>query len=410
MKHLFTSFLLLISAYTFAESATQVMTVDGKERSYIVYTPTTFAPGNNYSTLLLLHPLGAKAEDFAAISHPQIISDLNNCLVVFPQALDEQDEEIIKAVELLKGFGNLPAGLGVESVWGAGARIGVDYLKSLAGNFSFMLNAVIPNTMEAGYAELNKDVDDVKFINQIVANLQTSYQANETLYIAGASMGGAMTYRYAFDATSKASKIAVVNGFLGAGTLAEHPLNIPVCVFHSLSDEVVPYKGGIFNGPIIDIVTSIAVTNGCSEDYQSVDLPDIKNDGITVSKATFSCDTTKAVWFYLADNATHSQILTAEFNDVDYIAELEKFFFFPAFATDVKEVKEEEITIYPNPANDYLYCSAKARYEIDNLMGQMILSGEDASEGIHISSLSQGEYILVLKNNEETKRVRIVKK
>jgi len=409
MKRLFTLLFLLMGLSLYAVESVRQTNVDGYDRIYYVFTPSSFNANEQYSAMIVLHPLGMSAETFMSRFNPQAISDKNNTVVVFPEALDEQDSEIISAINALKKANALPAGAGTEKVWGAGARISLDDIKEMAGAMAPMLSMMYKGIVAAGYAELNKNVDDIKFLNTVISELQQNYSVGNTIYMAGASMGGAMTYRYAYTPNNIVSKIAVISGFVSAGTDMTHALAKPLCVFHSINDEVVNYMGGLFNGPIAQSVQSIATKNGCSS-YVSMPIPDTKDDGITIYKAEYTCNQGQEVCFYLADNASHYEILNKNDNDLDYVEEVEKFFFNKQ-SSDNKDVKQTTITLYPNPATDELYCSAeKGEYEILNLIGQRCMKGELSGGSISISQLKEGEYIFVLQTEEEIIRTHLVVK
>lgn len=415
MKKLYTTLVLVILIISsFAASFTETITVDEYERNYIVYTPDSYTPEADYPLLVLLHPLGYSAKDFADISYPQYISNNNNAIVVFPEALNEHNEEVKKGIELLQQRGSIPEGFSIEYVWGAGTRIKYDTIVAMAGNeYSFLLSLVLRKSKAAGYAEPNDIIDDVKFINEVITRMQLFYHVNSDIYVAGASMGGAMAYRYAFSKNNKAKKVAVVHGYVGEGTDTTQALNMPLCVFHSMADKVVPYNGGIFNGSIPNTVHSIALKNECDGSYTTTHYIDEKENGISVTLDQFECDSSKFVWFYTADNATHYDMLSSDKNVIDYIEIVEKFFFQTYTVKDkddVKDIQNSEISLYPNPVEDVLYCKEEGTYQLINLIGQILIEGESTQNGIDLSNIPTGEYIFVLKNNNVIKRERIVKK
>ena len=70
----------------------RTFTVDGIERYYQIFYPKEYSVTNEtpYDLLFIMHPNGFTVDDFVSISNPQAISDINNVIVVYPQALDEQ--------------------------------------------------------------------------------------------------------------------------------------------------------------------------------------------------------------------------------------------------------------------------------------------------------------------------------
>lgn len=414
MKHFFSIIFVSFMVSGYAASTVESLTVDGMERSYIIYKPTSFDASKEYTTLMFLHPLGMSAEEFSQVSNPQEISDKNDALVVYPQAMDEQDKEMTEAINLISGQGIESAELAVlttKSVWGAGARIHLSSFTDLIpSNMASFIGMLFPNISKNGYAELNKDVDDVKFINEVISDIQSNHNANNTIYMAGASLGGAMTYKYAFSEGKKVSKIGVVHGFVGEGVdTANVKLDIPVCVFHSQADSVIKYNGGTFNGSILETVESIASKNGCQKGTSEM-LEDSKNDGNTVSLTTYPSDNNKTVYLYLSDNVAHSQMLNGKENDIDYITRLEQFFFFKD-NTAVDDIQSPvAIAIYPNPASDYISCEENGSFKIINLMGTTVLSGDTNEGKVNISTLPSGSYMFQLDNKGKVSTAHFIKR
>ena len=415
MRNVALCLMLMLSVYSYAALETKTMMVDGYERTYLIYTPYSYNDTTDYPVLMLLHPIGFSATDFAEVSSPQTISDLNNAIIVLPEALDEQNEEIIKIFSMLSDYDKLPNGFNINKVWSSGARIQFSTIEQMAGSAAILLSFLMPKAKAAGYAQLNEKIDDVKFLNEVINDLQTTYHANTDIFVAGVSLGGSMTYKYAFSPNSKAKKIGVVHGFVSSATDTTQQINIPLCVFHSQADKVVEYNGGLLTGPVADDVHSFAMKIGCDSTYTEEAMPNIKDDGISVTYREYkSDDSTQFVWFYIADSAAHQEILNANDNDIDYVTILEEFFFFTPTIRDMDDVKETPNThwlVYPNPTKDYLYCTMKGEYEITDMTGRVQISGEIPEDGcINLTSIPSQTYIFVLKNGHIVKKERIVKK
>jgi Poly(3-hydroxybutyrate) depolymerase len=395
---------------SYATSKTETIEVDGLERSYLVYTPSGFNKSQSHSVLMVLHGLNGTSEGYAELCNAQAISDMHNALVVFPQAVEEQSSEIKSALTTMKKFGILPAEMDIKYPWGAGARISAETMTEMAGTMSSLLPALMPTVMEKGYGELNETVDDVKFINLIYENLQTSYNANDSFFVAGASMGGAMAYKYAYAESSKAMKICILNGFVGAGVdTVGKAINIPALIFHSKADAVVKYEGGMFNGPILPTVNTVAAQNGCGAAEKKA-VANVKDDGNTVEEYDFACDEAKKVVYFESDNAAHTDFLNAQTNDVDFFVEMSKFFYNKNVTGCEDYLAELHFSVYPNPVENELYSSEDGSCVVKDLTGRTILSGEVKDGKVNLSSLSSGIYLFTLENEEGAGTVRIVKK
>lgn len=409
MKKLFLPLLALVSMQAFADTKTESVVVDGLERSYLVVTPS-HPVATTHSVLMVLHGVSGTAEDYAKVFNAQAISDFHDALVVFPQALPEQDSENLKAVDNMKKLGVMPEELEMKNPWGAGARISAATIKEMAGDAAPLLSFVIPTIMKKGYGELNESVDDVKFLNTVISNLQKSYGANNDIYMAGASMGGAMVYKYAYSKESKAKKICAINGFVGAGVdTTGMAINVPVLMFNSKSDGVVKYEGGMFNGSIDVLMNVVSTQNGCSCAILEEEVEDVKNDGNRVVKLSFDCDASKKVTAFVSTNAAHTQILNAKENDIDFILEMEKFFYGASHA-GVEDMGAESLAVYPSLVTDMLYCGESGACEVADLMGRVLLSAEVVDGQIDLSDLQAGYYIFTLKTANGALRARILKK
>ncbi|CAI8418939.1 MAG: Endoglucanase H [Flavobacterium sp. SCGC AAA160-P02] len=80
----------------------------------------------------------------------------------------------------------------------------------------------------------------------------------------------------------------------------------------------------------------------------------------------------------------------------------------------IEPLEENEITVYPNPTSDLLYVKTKSTSKIlvtiYDFLGKRISEHEIYnSHPIHLSSLENGFYIAVLKNEETIKSVKIIK-
>lgn len=408
MKKLFLPLLALVSMQAFADTKTESVVVDGLERSYLVVTPS-HPVATTHSVLMVLHGVSGTAEDYAKIFNAQAISDFHDALVVFPQALPEQDSENLKAVDNMKKLGVMPEELEMKNPWGAGARISAATIKEMAGDAAPLLSFVIPTIMKKGYGELNESVDDVKFLNTVISNLQKSYGANNDIYMAGASMGGAMVYKYAYSKESKAKKICAINGFVGAGVdTTGMAINVPVLMFNSKSDGVVKYEGGMFNGPIESTIASIAGQNGCGT-ASVKDLSNVKDDGNGVVERVYNCKEDKLVQCFISSSVGHTVILNAEENDIDFILEMEKFFYGASHA-GVENMGAATLAVYPSLVTDMLYCGESGACEVADLMGRVLLSAEVVDGQIDLSDLQAGYYIFTLKTANGALRARILKK
>lgn len=412
MKHILTLALLIyVTIGSFANSHMEQTVVDDLDRIYFVYTPTGYQKGDKERpVMVLLHSTGYSAMTFAELCRVQDISDRNDAIVVLPEALDEDDDEVIDAMATLKKYNLLPSGLKDKYVWGAGARIYIEDLKKSAGSFaSSLINSQMPNAVKRGYIELCEDKDDVKFINTLLDEMKSKYNINDNIYVAGASIGGVMAYKYAYSEGCKAKKVGVINGFVGKALDDTKPLNMPLCVFQSLSDELIPYSGGLFTDSLQVILNNIPIRNLCTSAEVTETYQDI-NTLITIQKIEYGCGD-NPTWCYAISNVSHFTILSSDKYDIGYMDELEKFFFqLPTKTSGETLVTDNQSLLYPTSASENLYCEVAGEYWVTNLLGSVVLSGSNENKIIDITSLSAGEYIFSIKTTDAIYKSIFIKK
>ena len=197
--------LLTLMAILPVYSQTKI-TVDGLEREYLKFTPSSNSTEPS-SLMILLHYLGATASEFAELCNAQAIADCYNIVILVPQALDEQDETVKNAIDMAMKFAGFTS-LSTKAVWGAGASIKTSDV--VPAEYDAIFNLYFPTLASAGKVEFNKDIDDVKFIDDIINQAKINHNIDETkIYVVGGSMGGAMTYKYAYSQTSQATAIEI---------------------------------------------------------------------------------------------------------------------------------------------------------------------------------------------------------
>lgn len=75
--------------------------------------------------------------------------------------------------------------------------------------------------------------------------------------------------------------------------------------------------------------------------------------------------------------------------------------------------QKDKFDIYPNPANDVLNISKvsnKARFEIYNMVGQLVKVGNIENNQVKISELTKGAYIIKIRDNTLSENIKFIKK
>ncbi|HOH96420.1 MAG TPA: hypothetical protein PK638_04470, partial [Candidatus Enterocola sp.] len=97
MKKLLLTTILFCGVLSIYASTRVKFTLDGKNRVYVLYSPSFANESETYSLAVLLHGIGQTIETFMDEQTAQNIADNNSTYLVLPQALPEQDRAVISA-------------------------------------------------------------------------------------------------------------------------------------------------------------------------------------------------------------------------------------------------------------------------------------------------------------------------
>ena len=172
------------------------------------------------------------------------------------------------------------------SVRAACERHGIDYWRKTDAEKAY------PEAFMATMAEAG-------FLGALIDHLvQTQGVDPRRVYVTGISNGGMMSYRLAAEIPERVAAIAAV-----AGTLDVPPSSIrqpvPILHFHGTADEYVLYEGG--HGPktfsdndhtsVADTMAAWVKVNGANPAPKEELLPDTSDDGMRVTRYTYSTKT-----------------------------------------------------------------------------------------------------------------------
>ncbi|QDU63375.1 Esterase PHB depolymerase [Planctomycetes bacterium Pan216] len=177
------------------------MTLDGRERSYFVFTPSTLSERS--PVVFVFHGGGGKARGFARRRGLNEFAEKEGFLVVYPQ-----------------GYG---------------------------GNWNDGREAPAINAQR-------EKVDDVKFVRSIVAELAKSHPIDRSrIYATGISNGGIFSHYLAANASDLFAAIAPIIGGLAEPVADDfspsHPIS--VLIIQGDSDGLVPIDGGAVGGRLL---------------------------------------------------------------------------------------------------------------------------------------------------------------
>jgi polyhydroxybutyrate depolymerase len=213
------------------------LTVEGRERSYLVHVPPRSDANRPLPVVLVLHGAFTNAEITVAITGMNAKADEAGFLAVYPN-----------------GTGRDPV-----LTWNAWGRQGVPGMGR---------------------------PDDVKYIRCVLDDLATVAHVDpKRVYATGLSNGGMMCYRLAAELSDRIAAIAPV-----AGTLAladAHPSRpVPVMHFHGTDDKIVPAEGTGQGRVIRSVDETIRLwcrVNGCPTTPAATTIEDRVDDGTSVA-------------------------------------------------------------------------------------------------------------------------------
>lgn len=378
----------------------------GHEREYLVYLPQNGRAARPDGILIALHGFNRTMNSFFDEYAMTPLADRLNCILLAPQALAEQDARVVGLaiiLDLLTG-----TNIRLDAVWGCGLK--VDARSPVLGQ---ILNV-----------ELNRSVDDVDFIRTAIEQtLAEQSMPAENIFLAGTSMGGYMAYQFATLQPVKLSGVISVAGSMGLNIRGtDGRIATPLCDFHSVTDEVVPYDGSYTEsgGTTValargkpDVIRYWTETNGAGAPVtERVDYYP-STGAITVDRTVYP-HTENEVVHYRISGAGHSYFFRKENGDcMDYVEEIGKFI----ASHSVQHPGGMEtagarpaISVYPNPARDAVYfgCTTGS-VSVYDLTGRLVLSAAFHSGRLDVSSLKRGMYVFHIRSGNSTHTAKVFK-
>ncbi|MEX0675629.1 MAG: family 16 glycoside hydrolase [Pirellulales bacterium] len=226
---------------------TRTLSVDERQRSYLIHVPPGYAPETPTPVVLVFHGLGMNARLMAAFCGMHQKSDEAGFIAVYPN-------------------GTGPANL--------------LYLTFNAGGVSAERAKTRP--------------DDVRFVAELLDELAREVNVDaRRVYATGISNGGMMCYRLAAELSDRIAAIAPVAASVAIDqTKPSRPVS--VMHFHGAADPIVPFGGPSQDTPPFVRFKSVEESirlwvklNQCPEEPAVTDLPDAEDDGTRVKRKTF---------------------------------------------------------------------------------------------------------------------------
>lgn len=271
----------------FAGSTTYSYMHKGKLRRYAVYVPDIYYTQNiNVPLVLGLHGYGDNIDHFGNICM-NAIADTANYICVYAEALPW---------------------LGANA-WNSGAGVGA--------------------------IKVNKDEDDVGFINSLLDTIIANYKIDTTrIYAFGFSFGGFMIDRLATECTNRFVAVCNVSGLHGNFLKNKQPTNaIPYLKFHGTNDLTINYEGTkttkMFRGFGLSAENTVqywVANNKCNTQPNIDTLPNTAPDSLIFIRYTYQdgINDSKVV-FYKVLNGEH-RWYGLPTNDISYCQTIWDFF------------------------------------------------------------------------------------
>jgi len=239
------------------------ITVDGLSRTYTLHLPPNYEEGNDFSLVIAMHGGGGNGGQFESSSKLSQKADAAKFIVVYPNGV--------------KGNGLLKA-----QTWNAGGCC--DYAR-------------------------DHNINDVKFISQLIDHLVANYKINpKKVYATGHSNGGMMAYRLACELSGKIAAIAPNSSTMVVTQPCNASRAVPILHMHSVLDSNVPYTGGVgtgfsnhYNPPLDSVFQVWSLMNACAAPAQVV----VNNSSYKLTKWT-GCSNNTSIQYYLTKDGGHA--------------------------------------------------------------------------------------------------------
>ncbi|MFH0876920.1 MAG: PHB depolymerase family esterase [Candidatus Omnitrophota bacterium] len=250
---------------------TESILANGRERTFRIYTPSTYDGSKKVSLLIVLHGGGGSGEKMQHLTENGFdrLADREGFLVIYPD--------------------------GVKNHWNDGSGLSV-------------------------YRVQREHIDDVGFFDVLIDALETNYSIDsKRIYVAGISNGAMMAMRLACELSDRIAAVAGVAGALPvrllSGCRPSH--RVSVLLINGDNDPFVPWDGGVIRvglkrmGRVLSVFKTTefwAEQNACSSLPLAEELTgQDPQDDTHVQRLTYpSCRDNADVVLYKIENGGHT--------------------------------------------------------------------------------------------------------
>jgi polyhydroxybutyrate depolymerase len=227
-----------------SELITVNLSVDGRGRSFLLYKPKGYNNAGKMPLIFVNHGGQGTAKGMMAVADFRTIADREKLLLIYPE--------------------------GTQNTWNDGRPTTANQL----------------------------GVDDVNFFRELCNYAAANLSANSSrIYVTGLSNGGFMAARLGCELSDRIAAIAVVGASFEQGIYNScSPANtMPAMIIQGTLDPLVPFNGGLVSpgagGTAVSHSLSISkwvAINKCSTSGTETNLPDIANDGTTITETKYT--------------------------------------------------------------------------------------------------------------------------
>jgi polyhydroxybutyrate depolymerase len=241
MKSLSVLLFTLLTLSVHAQQKNESIIVDGLKREFITYLPGDINKTDKLPVIISLHGRLGTAAGQMKFADFKPIADREKIIIVCPQGIDHS--------------------------WNDGR----------------------------GTPANTKGINDVKFIDQLITYITSTYNADAgRIYVTGMSNGGFMTSRLACELNNRIAAIAVVAASMDEDMGYQPSKSIPAMYIQGTKDPLVPFTGGQMKkgagGTIYgheEVLKKWSAIDNCDSKPIITNLPVKVNDGTSVIKEEY---------------------------------------------------------------------------------------------------------------------------
>ena len=366
------TFIFQFLNYSASAQINSSFTFDGQNRTYIVYTPASYVPGNPLPLVLVLHGLTQTGLAIMNVSNFNSIADTANFIVVYPD--------------------------GIANSWN--------------------INATLPGA---------STTNDIGFIEALIDTISANYSVNSNrVYSCGFSAGGFMSHMLACKSPKCFAAIASVSGTMTDSVYNNcvPAFHLPVLQIHGTSDNIVSYNGSLGNKSVDDVLSFWKSFNQCYAAPTITAFPNISLlDFSTADYYDFSpCANNNKVAHIKVNGGGHQWPGTTNLlgglgainMDINASAEIWKFFRNYSCSNNPQSIQETPTNDFSivNISNHIFLVNGSFKnctIEIYNLNGQLVQNNNAILPyEVNLDGAPSGLYLLKIKSGNNIKSYKLL--